>query len=252
MAHTTRDWPRPASPATKTPSGRRREGRSGGLPHAGGTPGAGASAHGGVLTCGAAPPGDGDPSEGEVEVEGEGDGSPRAAKSASRAKLPRPSRVSPSCSASPQARSGPENPSASRTSPASSTRSVPGIGLLPAGSTAVRCRARTRPSASPSKCMVALEKTRGSVPWRPRASSWAWEIRYTCGCTSGQGSAPVRAGPGSGRMSSWTTDSAPCRRAVPRQSEPVSPPPTITTCRPSAVIAGVARSPSPTRLAQVR
>ena len=36
-------------------------------------------------------------------------------------------------------------------------------------------------------------------------------------------------------MSSWTTEAAPWRSAVPRQSAPVSPPPTMTTCLPSAV-----------------
>ena len=37
---------------------------------------------------------------------------------------------------------------------------------------------------------------------------------------------------GRGRISSWVTDAAPCRCAVPRQSAPVSPPPMITTCLP--------------------
>ena len=46
----------------------------------------------------------------------------------------------------------------------------------------------------------------------------------------------VRFSGGVGMISSWVTDAAPCRCAVPRQSAPVSPPPMITTCLPSAVI----------------
>ena len=41
---------------------------------------------------------------------------------------------------------------------------------------------------------------------------------------------------GCGMISSWVTDAAPCRCAVPRQSAPVSPPPMMTTCLPAAVI----------------
>ena len=36
-------------------------------------------------------------------------------------------------------------------------------------------------------------------------------------------------------ISSWVTEAAPCRCAVPRQSAPVSPPPMITTCLPCGV-----------------
>ena len=43
-------------------------------------------------------------------------------------------------------------------------------------------------------------------------------------------------------ISSWVTDAAPWRCAVPRQSAPVSPPPMITTCLPAAMI-GESRSP---------
>ena len=50
-------------------------------------------------------------------------------------------------------------------------------------------------------------------------------------------------------MSSWTTEVAPCRTTVPRQSAAVSPPPTMTTSLPAAVTGGRARSPSWTRLA---
>ena len=50
-------------------------------------------------------------------------------------------------------------------------------------------------------------------------------------------------------ISSWVTDAAPCRCAVPRQSAPVSPPPRMTTCLPAAVIGVSSRSPCCTRLA---
>lgn len=53
-------------------------------------------------------------------------------------------------------------------------------------------------------------------------------------------------------ISSWVTDRAPWRWAVPTQSAPVSPPPMTTTCLPSAVIGGVTRSPSCTLLASGR
>ena len=39
-------------------------------------------------------------------------------------------------------------------------------------------------------------------------------------------------------ISSWVTEAAPWRWAVPTQSAPVSPPPMTTTCLPSAVIGG--------------
>lgn len=53
-------------------------------------------------------------------------------------------------------------------------------------------------------------------------------------------------------MSSWVTDAARSRTAVPRQSAPVSPPPTMTTCRPSADSGDFSKSPSHTRLASGR
>ena len=51
-------------------------------------------------------------------------------------------------------------------------------------------------------------------------------------------------------ISSWVTDAAPWRVAVPRQSAPVSPPPMITTCLPvGGDLVRRPRSPSATRLA---
>ena len=57
-----------------------------------------------------------------------------------------------------------------------------------------------------------------------------------------------RASGGVGMISSWVTEAAPCRCAVPRQSAPVSPPPMITTCLPWALIGGSSSSPSACRL----
>ena len=37
-----------------------------------------------------------------------------------------------------------------------------------------------------------------------------------------------------GSSSNWVTEAAPCRFEVPTQSDPVSPPPMMTTCLPVA------------------
>src|SRR5437868_2278298 len=52
----------------------------------------------------------------------------------------------------------------------------------------------------------------------------------------GQGWPALRSSPGLGMISSWVTEAAPWRWAVPTQSAPVSPPPMTTTCLPSALI----------------
>src|SRR6056297_3947540 len=62
---------------------------------------------------------------------------------------------------------------------------------------------------------------------------------------------PICSG-GLGRISSWVTEAAPCRWAVPRQSAPVSPPPMITTCLPCTSMGDCPMSPSCTRLAYGR
>ncbi len=64
----------------------------------------------------------------------------------------------------------------------------------------------------------------------------------------GHGLSPGRSAGGSGMISSWWTLSARCRWTVPRQSAPVSPPPMMTTCLPSAVIGDASSEPSCTRL----
>ena len=76
------------------------------------------------------------------------------------------------------------------------------------------------------------------------ASSGRWATGWRRAGSSG----------GRGMISNWWTDAAPWRCAVPRQSAPVSPPPMMTTCLPSAVIgtSSTARSPSCTRLAHGR
>ena len=53
---------------------------------------------------------------------------------------------------------------------------------------------------------------------------------------SGHGVLGSRRSGGRGRISSWWTDRAPWRWAVPRQSAPVSPPPMMMTRLPSALI----------------
>ena len=67
--------------------------------------------------------------------------------------------------------------------------------------------------------------------------------------TGDPGWTSFKAGP---LVQNWVTDAAPWRCTVPRQSAPVSPPPTITTCLPSAEIGGSSRSPCCTRFAQGR
>ena len=57
---------------------------------------------------------------------------------------------------------------------------------------------------------------------------------------------------GWGMISSWVTLSAPCRLAVPMQSEPVSPPPITTTRFPAASIVPPGSSPAFRRFCWVR
>ena len=95
-------------------------------------------------------------------------------------------------------------------------------------------------SPSPRNSVVVTEKTR-SPP-----SSWAAEVRRMSGQV-GHGLSPARSAGGSGMISSWWTLRAPWRWTVPRQSAPVSPPPMMTTCLPSAEIGrlGQQRPPAP-------
>ena len=71
---------------------------------------------------------------------------------------------------------------------------------------------------------------------------------------SGHGLFSMRVSGGRESSSSWCTDAAPWRCAVPRQSAPVSPPPMITTCLPFAVMksASAIVSPSFRRFCSVR
>ncbi len=65
---------------------------------------------------------------------------------------------------------------------------------------------------------------------------------------SGHGLSASRSLGGSAMISSWCTEAAPWRCAVPRQSAPVSPPPMMTTRLPLALMGDAASAPSCTRL----
>ena len=65
---------------------------------------------------------------------------------------------------------------------------------------------------------------------------------------TGQGCSAARSLGGSGMISSWCTEAAPWRWAVPRQSAPVSPPPMMTTCLPWREMGDAPSTPSWTRL----
>ena len=69
---------------------------------------------------------------------------------------------------------------------------------------------------------------------------------------TGHGLSARRSLGGSGMISNWCTEAAPCRCAVPRQSAPVSPPPMMTTRLPEALIGDWASARSCTRFAGLR
>src|SRR4030088_3523170 len=112
-------------------------------------------------------------------------------------------------------------PIASNTRPASSTNSAPGTGLN-LSSTWMQWSFFTRPF-SPVNFCVSTENSRLAP------SSWLDEVRSLSG-QFGQGSSFVSFSGGIGMISKLVTDNAPWRIEVPMQSEPVSPPPTTTTC----------------------
>ena len=150
----------------------------------------------------------------------------------SDATLPRWSRSSPS-SATTEVTSGPVNPMARNTRSAGISRSEPGTGSNdgPVGpftiSTSWTAMARTPPSSLPRNSALVIEYRR-SPP-----SSCADAVRMMTGHV-GHGFASARASGGGGMISSCVTEVAPWRCAVPRQSAPVSPPPMMITCLPSA------------------
>ncbi len=72
---------------------------------------------------------------------------------------------------------------------------------------------------------------------RSPPSSWLEEVRNTSG-QRGHGLSAARVVGGAGISSTCVTLAAPWRSAVPRQSEPVSPPPRITTRLPAAFSRG--------------
>ena len=61
----------------------------------------------------------------------------------------------------------------------------------------------------------------------------------------GHGLVGSRSSGGFGRSSIWVIEAAPCRRLVPMQSDPVSPPPITTTCFPAAEISSPSGIASP-------
>src|SRR5437870_1647005 len=125
---------------------------------------------------------------------------------------------------------GPVKPIANRTRFTSISNSVPGMGMNRPFSNVTRCACSfvTWP-------LCALNRVVETLYWRSQPSSCACEDRSCIG-QSGQGVDSARAGGGSGSSSNWWTSRQPCRWVVPRQSEPVSPPPMMTTRLPLAVI----------------
>ena len=106
--------------------------------------------------------------------------------------------------------------------------SVPGIGLR-RSSTWQHFTPVSTPSSSP---------TNSSVPtWNSRTAPSACEeeVRIFV-AQKGQTASLSSFSGGCGRMSSWVTFTAPWRKAVPTQSDAVSPPPTTTMCLPPARI----------------
>ena len=86
---------------------------------------------------------------------------------------------------------------------------------------------------------------------RSPPSSWDVETSKTLGIM-GHGSSSARSTGGLRPMASDVTDAAPCRRAVPMQSEPVSPPPSTITCLPRASTRSGTSSPATCLLERTR
>ena len=68
----------------------------------------------------------------------------------------------------------------------------------------------------------------------------------------GQGLSASRSLGGSAMISSWWTDAAPWRCAVPRQSAPVSPPPMMTTRLPLALMGAALERPLPDQVGRLQ
>ena len=140
---------------------------------------------------------------------------------------------------------------ASSTSSHSSSNSEPGTSSKTGRPSSVRIStvcprsARTAPEPSSTNSVVVTENNRAPP------SSCAEEVRRMSG-HRGHGLSASRSLGGSAMISSWCTDAAPWRCAVPRQSAPVSPPPMMTTCLPLASMGGGTSAPSWTRLEGLR
>src|SRR3984893_18398593 len=125
---------------------------------------------------------------------------------------------------------------ASSTSSASSSNSVPGNGLN-LSSTCTQCSFATLPLSPENFCVSTAYSRLAPSAWLedvPIFNAQFGQVRPLFSCSGG-----------GGMISSWVTDSAPCRNEVPMQSEPVSPPPITTTCLPVARISGVLPRGSP-------
>jgi hypothetical protein len=137
---------------------------------------------------------------------------------------------------------------ASSTRSAGSSNSDPGISrkfLRPEASGSDHSRQTqrsfsTRPSAPRNSFVDTLQD-------RSHPSSWAVEVRRTLGQV-GHGFVGTRSSGGFWRISICTIDFAPCRRLVPMQSDPVSPPPMTTTFFPAAVIPSSGKGSPPIRM----
>src|SRR6185437_10510164 len=151
--------------------------------------------------------------------------------------LPRASFSTPKASST--ACDGETKPIASSTRSAWISNSLPGSSLiLPSfhsSRTAVRLRTLFLPSSL--KHLVATAQSR----WQP--SSCELEVRKRSG-QYGQVSGLFSCAGGCGSSSNWVIAAAPCRLAVPTQSEPVSPPPITTTCLSLARICCASVSPA--------
>src|SRR3982075_2132319 len=126
-------------------------------------------------------------------------------------------------------------PMASSTSCASSSNSVPAIGLN-LSSTCTQCSFCTLPSTPENFCVSTANS-------RLAPSAWLDEVRIFKG-QFGQVTPLFSCSGGGGMISSCVTDSAPCRNDLPMQSDPVSPPPITTTCLPPAKMSGALPSGS--------
>ncbi len=142
---------------------------------------------------------------------------------------------------------GPVNPIARSTRSAFHTRPEPGFSVItgrpPPGGAVHATSTVDTASTAPPEPVNALVAT---FQCRSQPSLWLLDVRSMFG-HCGQGVASARAGGGCGRISTCVTEAAPCRMAVPTQSDPVSPPPMTSTDLPRADISRCGSTVSPAR-----